>query len=79
VVSFAAIHMSTRAKQLAVAFEVAWALLLAYEQHRQSRFNAVPWRAEVVNYIQVWAAPAIAIVVVALLLDAFAGTLESKR
>lgn len=71
--------MSTRANQLAVAFEVAWALLLAYEVHRESHFNAVPWHAEVVNYIQVWAAPAIAIVVVALLLDAFAGTPGSKR
>jgi hypothetical protein len=63
-----------RVLQVAVALELVWAVFLGYEVHRQfagsqlSRFG-VPWDVKVLTFMQQWAAPAIAIVVAAWVVD----------
>jgi hypothetical protein len=64
--------ISARAVQIAVGFEVAWALFLAYEVHHRSSggFGTGGWQLELLNFIASWANAAIAIVVVTWLADA---------
>ena len=57
---------SGRAVQIAVALEVAWAILLAYVTHHDADQN---WRLLVVNFVDGWAHAAVAIVVVTWLAD----------
>jgi hypothetical protein len=64
--------MSARALQVALAIELIWAGFLIYEVHHQRSTAGTPWDVQVQFFSQWWAAPAIAIVVIAGLIEAVA-------
>jgi hypothetical protein len=53
-----------RALELALALEILWAAFLVYDVHWRRLAGSVPWNEQVLFVSQVWAGPAIAIVVV---------------
>jgi hypothetical protein len=63
--------MSRRAIQLAAAAEFLWAIFLAYEIHHRSGsgFGLSGWQLQLLNFFQEWADTAVAIVVVAWVVD----------
>ena len=72
--------MSLRGVQITVALEAAWALFLGYEIHHHSGggLGIGGWQLELLNFIAEWAAPAIAIVVVAWFVDLGIGRLRAS-
>jgi len=53
---------------IVAAAELLWALFLAYEIHRRIGSD-LSWQLQVLNFMQEWAAPAIALVVVGWVVD----------
>ena len=66
--------LTAQAVRVAVALEVLWAVLVAYESHdvytgpSNSRLS-MPWDVQLLNFARTWAEPAIAIVVIVWLAD----------
>jgi hypothetical protein len=72
--------MSRRAIQIAVAAEFLWAMFLAYEIHHRSGsgFGSLGWQLQLLNFLQEWADTAVAIVVVAWLVDGAVGQFAER-
>ena len=60
-----------RALEVALALEVLWAAFLVYEIHWQRwSMSSLPWDEQVRFFAKLWAAPAIAILVIVWLVRA---------
>ena len=59
-----------RALEVALALEILWAAFLVYEVHWRRPTGVSPWDQQVLFVSQLWAAPAIAIVVIVWLIRA---------
>lgn len=59
-----------RAVEVALALEILWAGFLIYDVHWRRPTGAFPWDQQLLFTSQVWAAPAIAIVVIVWLVRA---------